>query len=34
MQVWKYNEKCYLKINDKKVTGYAVEKYKTDGGIE
>ena len=34
MPVWKYNDTCYLKINDKTVTGYAVDKSKTDGGIE
>ena len=34
MPVWKYSEKCYLKVNDKKVTDYAVDKSKTDGDIE
>ena len=27
-------EKCYLKVNDKQVSGYAVDKSKTDGGTE
>ena len=31
---WKYNDKCYLKDNEQKVTDYAVDKSKTDGGIE
>ena len=34
MTVWTYNGKCCLKNNDKQVTGYAVEKSKTDGDIE
>ena len=34
MPVWKYNDKCYSKVNGKKVTGYAVGKSKTDGDIE
>ena len=34
MQVWKYNDKCYLKINDKNDTDYAGDKSKTDGDIE
>ena len=34
MPVWKYNEKCYPEIDDKKVTDYAVDKSKTDGDIE
>ena len=34
MPVWKYNDKCYLRINVKKVTDYAVDKSKTDGDIE
>ena len=34
MPVWKYNEKCYLITNDKKVNDYAVDKSKTDGDIE
>ena len=34
MSVWRYNETCYLNINDKKVTDYAVGKSKTDGEIE
>ena len=34
MPVWKYNDKCFLKDNDKKVTGYAVDKSKTDGDID
>ena len=34
MPVWKYNEKCYLRVNDKHVTDYAVGKSKTDGDVE
>ena len=34
MPVWKYNGKCYLKVNDKKVIDYAVDTSKTDGDIE
>ena len=34
MPIWKYNDKCYLTVNDKRVTDYAVDKYKTDGDIE
>ena len=34
MPIWKYNDKCNLKVNDKHVTDYAVGKYKTDGDIE
>ena len=34
MKVWKYNDKCYLKLNDKKVNDYAIDKSKTDGDIE
>ena len=25
--IWKYNDKCYLKINDKKVDEYSINKY-------
>ena len=25
MPVWKYNDKCYLKSNDKTITGYIVD---------
>ena len=25
MPAWKYNDKCYLEINDKKVIGYRVD---------
>ena len=34
MPVWKYNGNCYLKINGKQVTDYAVDKSKTEGDIE
>ena len=34
MPVWRYNDKCYPKANDKSVSGYAVDKSKTDGDIE
>ena len=34
MPVWKYNEKCYLRLNDKKVIEYAVDTSKIDGDIE
>ena len=34
MPVWKYNDKCYLKVNDKNVIDPAVDKSKTDGDIE
>ena len=34
MPVWKQNDKCYIKVNDKKVTDYAIDKPKTDGDIE
>ena len=34
MTVWKYNDKCCLKVNDKKVFDYAGDKSKTDGDIE
>ena len=34
MPVWKYNDKCYLKNKDKQITDYAVDKSKTEGGIE
>ena len=34
MPVWKYNDKCYLTNNDKKVTGYAIDTSKIDGDIE
>ena len=34
--VWKYEDKCYLKINDKKVLQYSIGKYNEtpDHGIE
>ena len=31
MPVWKYNGQCYLTMNDKQVTGYALDKPKTEG---
>ena len=34
MPVWKYSDKGYLKVNDKRVTDYAVDESKTDGDIE
>ena len=34
MPVWKYNEKCYLNVNDKRVIDYAVDKFKAEGNIE
>ena len=34
MPAWKYNDKDYIKTNGKKVTDYAVDESKTDGGIE
>ena len=34
MPAWKYNAKCYLRINDKKITDYAVDKANTGGDIE
>ena len=35
MPIWRYNEKCYLRVNDKKwATDYAFDKSKTDGDIE
>ena len=34
MPVWKYNDKCYLKVNDTRVTDYAVDKSKADGNVE
>ena len=34
--VWKYEDKCYLKINEKKVLQYSIDKYNEtpDNGIE
>ena len=34
--IWKYNDKCYLKINDKKVDEYSINTYnqKQTNGIE
>ena len=34
--VWKYEDKCYLKINEKKVFQYSIDKYNEtpDNGIE
>ena len=34
MPVWKYNDKCYVKVNDKITSVYAVGKSKTEGDIE
>ena len=34
MPVWKYNDKCFLKNNDKRVIGFAVDTSKTDGDID
>ena len=34
MPVWKYNERCCLKISYKQVIDYAVGKSKTEGDIE
>ena len=34
MQVWKYNDKCYLNVSDKNVTEHAVDKSKAGGEIE
>ena len=34
MPVWKYSDKCYPKVNDKKVTDYAVDKSKTYGDTQ
>ncbi len=33
--VWKYEDKCYLKINDKKVLQYSIDKYNEtpDNGL-
>ena len=34
--VWKYEDKCYLQINEKKVFQYSIDKYNEtpDNGIE
>ena len=34
MPIRKYNGKCYLKVNDKQMIDYAVDKSKTEGDIE